>query len=277
MPRSEHSPDHDQAPVVLCVAGFDPSGGAGVQADIETLSALQTRAVCALTANTVQDGGGLLRVVPVDAETLVAQIRLLVANFDIRAVKIGMLATPENVDAVHQALDAPGVDIVLDPVWRAGAHEGDGGDPGKGALCCGETLKRLRSLLMPRATIATPNRAEARALVPEADDERAAAHALLSEGCRHVLVTGASETADTLTHRLFSRAGGAVKESELVCPKLAGRFHGGGCTLAAAIAAKLARGLEAGQAVQEAQDWTLDALKGAENPNRTQRFPNRRR
>ena len=194
---------------------------------------------------------------------------MLTEGFTVDAVKVGMLPSAESVAVVGDALDAlRDAAVVVDPVRRAAA-----GGVRDGVFGDAETLPLIRRRLVSRAEVATPNRDELRALVPEADDVPDAARTLVNEGCRRVLVTGASEDAQTKHHLLISKDA----EKTLSCPKLPGEYYGGGCTLAAAIAAGLADGMSADDAVERAQQFTWSALATAENPNRGQRFPRRSR
>lgn len=261
------------APIVLCIAGFDPSGGAGLQADIETVSALGARAICAVTANTVQDGGGredaALTVVATEPDLLARQLDMLLARFPVAAIKIGLLPTPDAALVARDALREINCDaVVIDPIYRAGNGA---------ALSAPDTLPCIRREILPLSAVATPNRDEALALAPEANDPLSAARALVDEGCRNVLVTSADfdEKTQTLTHLLVSK----TEASSIPCAKLARQFHGSGCTLSAAIAAGLAQGLNVFDAIRRAQEFTQSALQRAEKPNSArdaQHFPNRR-
>lgn len=286
------------APSALFVAGLDPSGGAGLQADIETAAALGARAHCALSCNTLQDSRGVAAVAPGDAAFLARQIACVLSDFDIAAVKLGLLATRDNIAAVARALAAVRAPIVVDPVLAAG---GDGA-----ALCEPGCAAQLRERLLPLAALATPNLSEAMQLVPAAATPDEAARALLAEGCGAVLITDVKPDDAVVEHRYYTAAGapktdtlaagsatagGPRKDDDkpsaaahsaaprcerLQCARLPGAYHGSGCTLSAAIAALLARGCDAREAARRAQDFVCASLQAAEWPGRGQGFAMRR-
>lgn len=250
-------------PVVLCIAGFDPSGGAGLQADIETVIALGGRAVCAMTCNTIQDGDGVRAVASCDTDFLRAQIALLVGSFQISAVKIGLLPSVDTVRAVAGALKTVSAPVVTDPVWVAGSGD---------HLNDTSVLKEIRRLLLPVSAVTTPNLREILALVPDAGNYHEAARALRDEGCGCVLVTGAQKKGDRLEHLIVTHEG----EQILACDILQHRYHGSGCTLSAAIAVALAQKMSLSDALHRAQDFTRNALVHAGYPGHGQHFPYRK-
>ncbi len=254
-------------PNLLCVAGFDPTGGAGLQADVETAAALGVRAVCAQTCNTVQDGVRTITVTPTPPETLALQLARLIADFDVAAVKVGLIASADNAEVVAEAAAALHVPFVVDPVLRDGA-----GEP----LCTDGTAQALRARLLPHATCATPNLEELTALVPEASTPAAAAQALLDEGCAAVLVTGEEKQEQTLHHALY-QALGRPERRVFSAARLTGEFHGSGCTLSCALAAQLALGATLDDAVPLALEFTARALERADAPSRSRarKFPKR--
>ncbi|MDH4174092.1 MAG: hydroxymethylpyrimidine/phosphomethylpyrimidine kinase [Betaproteobacteria bacterium] len=243
-------------PNVLAIAAADPTGGAGLQADILTLASLGCHPLSVLTALTVQDTHGVTALHLVPAAQVAAQARCVLADAPARAIKIGVFGSAENAQAIAAILDAhPGVPVVLDPVLASA--RGD-------ALGDAAALQALRELLLPRATVATPNSVEARAL--------GGAAALLALGCRHVLVTGAHEPGDEVVNVLHGAAG---IEREDRWPRLPGSYHGSGCTLASALAARLAHGDALAEAVRRAQDYTWCALERGYRPGGGQHVPDR--
>jgi hydroxymethylpyrimidine/phosphomethylpyrimidine kinase len=254
----------DSLPLVLVFAGNDPTGGAGLTADTEALASQGCHTCPVVTALTVQDSGAVHEFVPVDAALVVAQARAVLEDLPVAAVKIGMLGSIANAQAVHSILaDYPELPVVLDPVL----HAGGGGD-----LAEEEMPDALRTLLIPQATLVTPNRAEARALAPMADTPKACAHALLDLGCGWVLVTGADEGGDRVENYLY----GEDRHVEVFTQeRLHGSFHGSGCTLAGAAAGLLAQGLEPPEAVRKAQDYTWRALQAGGRPGMGQYLPDR--
>jgi hydroxymethylpyrimidine/phosphomethylpyrimidine kinase len=253
-----------ERPVVLVFAGHDPGGGAGVQADIEAIGSLGCHAATLLTALTVQDTRDVRRYAPVPVELLLEQAGLLLADYRIAAVKVGMTGAPETVAAIATVLDRlPGVPVVVDPVLAAGGGTSLGGDALRTAL---------RRHLLPRATLATPNSPEALALAPEADTPAACAQELLAGGCAHVLVTGGHDAGPEVVSTLYGNHRMIARHA---WPRLPGEFHGSGCTLASACAALLAQGADIASAVDEALAYTWHALGNARRPGQGQAVPDR--
>ncbi|HEY5635920.1 MAG TPA: bifunctional hydroxymethylpyrimidine kinase/phosphomethylpyrimidine kinase [Burkholderiales bacterium] len=252
-------------PIVLAIAASDPTGGAGLQADLLTLAALGCHPVSVLTAITAQDTHGVKQVMPLDAEWVSRQAAVLLRDVRVAAIKIGVLGSAANVAAVAAVLDAqPGVPVVLDPVLASG--RGD-------ALADEALIAVLRSQLLPRVTVLTPNLPEARRLAGDAAAGReACARALMELGCRHVLVTGTHDGTDEVVNTLFAREG-VLREDRW--PRLPGEFHGSGCTLASALAALIALGRALPDAAREAQDFTWQALAGGFAAGRGQAIPDR--
>ncbi len=243
-------------PAVLVFAGLDPSGGAGIAADIEAIAAQGAHALPIVTALTVQDHNRVHEVQPVDSALLLRQARALAASVDIRAVKIGIPGNAANAAAIAQVLRQlrelqPDLPVVLDPVLASGAGD---------ALGRGDAVAALAPLLA-LATVLVPNLPEAAALA-----------GLLAEApCQHLLVTGGHGDGDTVVNTWKS----AGREWEWEWLRLGGEFHGSGCTLAAAIAARLALGEPVGQALGRAQSYCHQALQHAFAIGPGQRIPRR--
>jgi hydroxymethylpyrimidine/phosphomethylpyrimidine kinase len=241
-------------PLVLSFAATDPTGGAGLQADVLTLAALGCHPLSVATAVTVQDTHGVARVAPLDAALVAEQAARLLAELAVAAFKIGVVASAENARAIAaQLARQPRVPVVLDPVLASG--RGD-------TLADAATLAALRDELLPRATVLTPNTLEAEALGGVA--------ACLARGCRYVLVTGTHAGTPEVVNTLHD-ARGIVREDRW--PRLAGGYHGSGCTLASAIAARLAHGDAVPEAVRAAQDYTWHALARGFRPASGQHLP----
>lgn len=252
-------------PQVLCLSGLDPTGGAGIQADIEALAAAGAHALPLITALTAQDSDNVRQVQAVDADWLAMQYDVLQADCRIDAVKIGLLGSTAQIAVLAPRLAELGVPIVCDPVLRAG---------GGAELSSVALHTALRQHLLPQVTVLTPNAAEARRLVPDAADLAACAAALLGDGCAHVLITGGDEPEAEVCNRWYQPQA-AVQDYRW--PRLAETFHGAGCTLAAAIAGRLARGLPVAAALEQAQEWTQRCLQQAYAVGRGRRIPNRHR
>jgi hydroxymethylpyrimidine/phosphomethylpyrimidine kinase len=260
--------ESDFPPVVLTFAASDPSGGAGIQADILTLASMGCHPLSVITAITVQDTLGVEAVQPIDADWVADQARCLLEDMPIDAFKIGALGSVENIAAIAEILsDYPDVPLILDPVLASG--RGD-------ELANDEMLHALRELLLPRTTILTPNSMEARRLADVEDEEEPSlatcATRLIDSGCEFVLITGTHEPTPQVINTLYGK-GGVVRSDSW--QRLPGNYHGSGCTLASAIAAMLANGLELPEAVREAQDYTWHALQKAYRPGMGQFLPDR--
>jgi hydroxymethylpyrimidine/phosphomethylpyrimidine kinase len=251
-------------PVVLVFAGTDPTGGAGTAADLLTLAALGCHAATVVTAVTAQDTQGVKEFGAMPPELVIAQARALLEDMPVKAFKTGMLATADIAAAVASILDDyPGIPLVVDPVQLSNAGQALADEPLDDAL---------RSLLLPRATLATPNTLEARALAPQADTLDACAHEILSLGCEYVLITGGHETTPQVVNRLYGHR--RLLET-FRYDRLPGDFHGSGCTLASACAAALAHGLDPVNAVIQAQRFTWTTLKHAQRIGMGQLLPDR--
>jgi len=251
-------------PVVLVFAGTDPSGGAGVQADIETLSSMGCHAAPVITAVTVQDTVDVKRYESMDPSLVVEQARAILEDVPVASIKIGMIGSVEIVEVIHTILlDYPELPVVLDPVVASG---------GGSMLADDDILDAMVNLLFPYVTILTPNSQEARAFAQEADNLDACAQEILENGCEYVLITGTHENTPTVINNLYS-------EQQLVesfnWERLPYSFHGSGCTLAVAIAGLLAQGLDPSNAIYEAQEYTWEALSHGYRIGMGQSIPNR--
>lgn len=257
-------------PIVLVFAASDPSGGAGIQADIMTLSSMGCHPLSVITAVTVQDSAGVEEVVPMDADLVMDQARVLLEDMPVAAFKLGMLGSVENIASIAEIVsDYPDVPLVLDPVMASG--RGD-------ELASDEMISALRELLLPQTTILTPNSLEARRLAQDdANDDddpdlAECARRLIGGGAEFVLVTGTHEQTPQVVNTLFSERGVVRSDS---WERLPGSYHGSGCTLASAIAANLANGLDIADAVRDAQDYTWQALANGFRPGMGQYIPDR--
>ena len=253
-----------QPPVVLVIAGNDPTGGAGLTADIQAITAAGAHPAPVVAALTVQDTADVQRVQPVDAALVMEQARAVFADMPVAAVKLGLLADAAVGRVVATLLRGhPTLPLVIDPVLAAS---------GGGQLATDALLEVYLRELFPLATLVTPNASESRRLAPAATDPATRAQVLLATGARHVLVKGADEDTSDVRNLLFG-PGGFSRVS--IWPRLPHAYHGSGCTLASAIAARLALGQSVPDAVQEAQRYTYDALKRAWQPGRHQHIPRR--
>ncbi len=253
-------------PTVLAFAASDPTGGAGIQADLLTIASLGCHPLSVLTGLTVQDTRGVESLLAIEPAWVASQARRVLEDIPVAAFKIGVLGSPRNAETVAAVLAGhPRTPVVLDPVLASG--RGD-------ALSNSETVEALRTALFPLATVLTPNSLEARRLVGAATDADLArcARELAANGSKYVLVTGTHETGAEVVNTLYD-ARGLVREDRW--QRLPGSYHGSGCTLASAIAAFLARGLDVERAVRQAQEYTWNSLAAGFSPGRGQAIPNR--
>ncbi|MEL6364919.1 MAG: bifunctional hydroxymethylpyrimidine kinase/phosphomethylpyrimidine kinase [Pseudomonadota bacterium] len=242
-------------PRILIIAGSDPSGGAGVQADIKTVTALRGYAMAAITALTVQDTRGVHAVHGVPADVVAAQARACLEDIDADAVKIGMLGSAETVAAVAELLRDFTGPIVLDPVLAA--TSGD-------SLATEGVREAILDRLLPLATLATPNRPETEALaggpITTLEEREAAGRRLLKRGARAVLAKDGDGTGDRLVDLLVTADGTARYEDARIETR---HTHGTGCTLASAIAVELAKGADIETAVGTARAYVRRAIETA--------------
>ena len=242
---------------VLIIAGSDSGGGAGIQADIKTVTMLDGFAATAITALTAQNTLGVFGILPVPPEFIRQQIEVVLDDIGADAVKTGMLHDAAVIETVAASLAerAPQVPLVLDPVMVA-----KGGAP----LIEPAAIDALKRLLVPRAAVLTPNLPEAEILAGRRIESVAAMHeaadALLALGCRAVLLKGGHLAGDTVHDVLATETGHRVWSHARIESR---HTHGTGCTLASAIAAGLAQGLAVEAAVERARDYVRRAIATA--------------
>ena len=262
---------HDPAPslpAVLTFAATDPTSGAGLQADLLALASMGCYPLSVVTALTVQDTAGVESFLAIDPDWVADQARCILEDMPVAAFKMGMLGSTEIVTLVAEVVsDYPDVPLVLDPVLSSGRGDEFAGD---------DMVSAIRELLIPQSTVVTPNIPELRRLAGEDDNDDVSiadcAQILLDSGCEYVLVTGTHDSTADVVNTLYHR-GGILRAD--TWQRLPGSYHGSGCTLASALAANLARGLDIGDAVYEAQDYTWQALAHAFRPGMGQYLPDR--
>ncbi len=244
--------------VALTIAGSDPSGGAGIAADLKTFSALGVYGAAVITALTAQNTKGVFGIHDVPADFVAAQLNAVFTDLDIGAVKIGMLANAAAIDVVTAALDRYGPrNVVLDPVMIATSGK---------KLLRGDAIGRLRDL-MARTRVVTPNLPEAAVLLETAlardeDDMHTQAQKLLAFGAGAVLIKGGHGSGPDSVDLLVEPGGACLR---LAAPRIATtNTHGTGCTLASAIAAGLAKGLALETAAREAKAYVTAAIAAAD-------------
>lgn len=253
----------DPPPIVLAISASDPTSGAGLQADILTLSSMGCHPLAVVSAISVQDTLGVEDILALDPSWVVNQAHCVLEDTKVAVFKIGLLGSVEIIAAVAEvASDYPDVPLVLDPVLASG--RGD-------ELASPEMIAAIKELLVPKTTLLTPNSLEARRLTGDRDLEQCARN-LTQLGCEYVLITGAHENTAEVINTLYGRDGMVRSDS---WPRLPGSFHGSGCTLAAACAAALANGMSVPEAVKDAQDFTWHSLKYAFRAGSGQAIPDR--
>jgi hydroxymethylpyrimidine/phosphomethylpyrimidine kinase len=255
------TPPDSSRPTVLVFAGADPSGGAGIAADILAIAAQGAHALPVITALTVQDNDRVYEVLPVDSDVVWRQALALINKVAIHAVKIGIPGNRANAEAIAELvgklrLTRPDLPVVLDPVLASGA---------------GDALTRVDALapLLRLASVIVPNLPEAKALCDTAATVADQAARLRARAGADVLVTGGHAEGALVANRWF----GADGEREWRWPRLPGAFHGSGCTLASAIAARLACGDGMEQALGAAQQYCHQALADSFSIAGGQRIP----
>ena len=270
---STHGNDmHSIPPMVLTFSATDPSGGAGMQADLLTLASIGCHPLSVVTGITVQDTVGVDAVMALDADWIDEHARAVLEDMQVAAFKLGMLGSVENVAVIAEIVaDYPDVPLLIDPILASGRGDELAGDDIQDAMI---------ELLFPQATLITPNSLEARRLAfadeSEEDEENATldecAQRLLEMGCEYVLITGTHERGPEVINTLYGKDGFARAYN---WERLPGTYHGSGCTLTAAIAACLAHGLSMEEAVEEAQEFTWQSLKAGFRPGMGQYIPDR--
>ena len=254
-------------PRILSIAGSDSGGGAGIQADIKTITMLGGYAMTAITAITAQNSRGVQGITPLGGDFVVEQIDSCLTDFGADAIKIGMLHDAGIIAEVAKGLatlpEAQGVPLILDPVMVAtsGAR-----------LLREDAVEIMRERLFPVSTIATPNLPEARILAELPNGSADECAEKLLPFIRHLLITGGHGDETEVHNRLYCRDGSRYDFS---CQRLPGSYHGSGCTLASALSGRLALGEDLASAVKSALDYTWRTLRDAEAPGHGQYIPRR--
>jgi len=262
-------------PLIICLSGLDPTGGAGIQADIETLFYAGCHCLPVVTTLTVQDTGNVISSTSTDPELIRSQVRVLIKDVKVAAIKIGLLDNllflPVLADLLAEIREKnPGIPVIADPILKAG---------GGFDFSSADIVAAYRELIVPLCTVLTPNTEELFRLCPEADNQYSATTSLLHEGCQHILLTGthaaSAHVINTLSSLSTDPAQTDLIRREWSWPRLPGSYHGSGCTLAAAVAANLALGSGIEEAADKAQAYTWQTLDKAARPGAGQYLPNR--
>lgn len=254
-----------QRPQVLILSGLDPCGGAGIQADIQSVTALGAHPLPLLSCLTVQNTHNVYGAEPVSADLIRRQLACLAEDTPIHAIKTGALGNAEVVQVLVEFLDRhPHLPLIVDPVIKAA---------GGGDLADEQLIAQMRSALFPRAEVITPNGIELAELGGSGIADTAAVN-LLQGGCRSVLATGGHGEGEQISNVLYRRDH-APKYWHI--DRFGGEYHGSGCTLAAAIAAGRAKGLALEDAIAGAQHFVTAAIRQALSVGTGQPVPDRHR
>lgn len=251
-------------PIVLAIGGHDPGGGAGIQADIESIAANGCHAATVVTCLTVQDSCNLSALHPMPAGSVTAQAEAVLADCRVATIKIGLIGDAAIAAALVSLLKSyPEIPVVFDPVLAAGG----GRDLANRIL-----LEIIGNQLLPLCSLITPNSPEARRLCHADLPLEDAAQKLLAKGAKAVLITGTHEQTQKVTNLLYDTSG-LLDASHW--ERLPGEYHGSGCTLTSAIAAGLAHGLPLLEAVRQGQAYSWQSLQQGFRSGRCQALPNR--
>lgn len=250
-------------PTVLVFAGNDPSGGAGLCADIQTLTTLGCHTAPILTCVTVQDTHNVLQNHPLSGKEVALQAGTILADMPIAVCKIGLLGSAEIIHSVSYLLrQFPHIPVIFDPILAAGGGK---------LLSNQEIIYAMQDYLLPQVFVITPNSLEAKTLAQSQSLPEAAAK-LLAFGCKFVCITGTHEETDDVVHTLY---GSANYSKSWHWQRLPHSYHGSGCTFASSIAGFLARGYELVDAIYQAQQYTWRSLELGYHPGHGQALPNR--
>ncbi len=243
---------------VLVLSGLDPSGGAGIAADIETINQFGVVSLPVITTLTVQNTQAVSAIQAVDHALIEQQLTALADDISVNTVKIGLLSSVEQINAIAHWLNESHL-VVLDPVIKSSTAD---------VMLDENMLKALRASLLPMVTLLTPNMSELQALAPDLDEQSAVA----TLPCEWVLLTTTDTSDQIIEHRLYHQANLVER---FTYPKLPGQYHGSGCTLASAISALLASQIDVKNAVKRALDYTYQTLLNAKRIGKMQYHPNR--
>jgi hydroxymethylpyrimidine/phosphomethylpyrimidine kinase len=256
-------------PKVMTFSATDPTGGAGLQADILTISSLGCHPVSIATGFTVQDTIGVNKLIPIDSELVNDQARFILEDMEVDIFKLGLLGSKENITTIAEIIsDYPDIPLIIDPVLASG--RGD-------EFTDIEARNMMMELLFPESLLITPNSLEARQLTCNEEENSDLAIEVCADrfkemGCENILITGTHENTENIINTLYNSSNQTIPYH---WDRLPGSYHGSGCTLAAAISAYYALGLSIDEAVEEAQHFTWQTLKNGFKPGMGQFIPNR--
>lgn len=256
--------DNSQTPVIMSLSSQDPSGCAGIQADIETSISLGCHCTPIVTALCAQDTRGVKESIAIDTVFLIEQTRAILEDMPVKAIKIGFLANVSQIEAIHTILeDYPQIPVVLNPAVQMACL------PSRDAKAA---LEATKNLLLPRATIACADLVEAHEMAQQGDTIDACAQEILEHGVEHLLIAGTQRTPTSYDNSLYNRQGLVRHYS---WERLSTFSHGGGATLSASIAAYLGHGLLLKEAVQQGQNFAWHSLASSRRLGMGHCVPNR--
>ncbi len=251
-------------PPILCIGGLDPSGGAGLQADIEAVAGCGGHALPIASCLTVQNSAQAISVSAVEAKLIQQQASALLDDMHIASCKIGVVPNKAVALAIAEILaQLPSVPVVFDPVLSA-SHGSE--------FCNADTIKAIKEILLPIVTVVTPNLSELMTLTDNNSNVSSQAKSLCELGPKYVFATGADSDNDNVYNTLLTRQG--VKH-EYQWPRLPHSYHGSGCTLSSSLACYLAFDLDVAEAIKKAQQFTWQSLQNAQQIGSGQWIPKR--
>lgn len=247
-------------PVVLSIAGSDCSGGAGIQADLKTISSLGVYAATAITAITIQNTTGVKQSIPLPPTTVAAQIEAVLTDLNVKVIKIGMVCNKEIIQAIVSQLEAhPSIPVIVDPIIVSSSGR---------TLLEPDAIESLKQLLLPKTWLITPNLPEAELLtgvhISHENDLNLAAQAFTHYGCIYTLIKGGHRSSKEMTDVLFGTPSSNNVTQRLISfnrTKVESvNTHGTGCTLSSAIAAHIALGYNIKEAIEKSKNYITDAI-----------------
>jgi len=258
------SPFDNDTPVVLTFSSHDPTGGSGIQADIEALASIGCHCTPIITCVTAQDTCDIKDIYVMDAPIVIEQARAILEDLPVRAIKLGMLGSQDIIEAVHTILtDYPNIPVIFDPITAMGQ---------KNEIDVHHLVAAMHTLLLPLTTLTTPNTVEAHELAPEADTINACAQEILETGCEYVMITGTHAKTSKVVNNLYTMHRN-VKRYEW--PRLPNIYHGAGATMASCCAGYLAHGLSIHEAIEQSQTFTWNSLNDGRRLGMGRHLPNR--
>ncbi len=247
---------------VLVLSGLDPSGAAGIGADIETINQFGVTPLPIVTTLTAQNTESVIDLQEVDSKLIVKQFKHLQTDVDIKVVKIGLLSSSEQIRTIASLLKScNNIIVILDPIIKASTND---------ELLQAQAIASLKQELLPLTSVITPNLSELQALAPDMDEQQMVS----SLPCEWVLLTTTDSSDDKIEHRLYHQE---QKIKSFYYHKLPGQYHGSGCTLTSAISSLIASGVDVGIACERALDYTYQTLLNAKSIGKMQYHPNRQK